>query len=74
MLNYRVERADPHTLLKALQTLEARTPSCVNWRDDLGEVHVQLMGSAAGNLQTILQERFGLTVRSARAAFCIRRR
>ena len=65
VLNYRVESAaDPHTLLKALQTLEDEDPQLhVNWRDDLGEVHVQLMGEVQLEiLQTILQERFGLTV------------
>ena len=65
MLNYRVESAaDPHTLLKALQTLEDEDPQLhVNWRDDLGEVHVQLMGEVQLEiLQNILQERFGLDV------------
>ena len=65
VLNYRVESAaDPHTLLKALQTLEDEDPQLhVNWRDDLGEVHVQLMGEVQLEiLQTILQERFGLEV------------
>ena len=65
VLNYRVEsEADPHTLLKALQTLEDEDPQLhVNWRDDLGEVHVQLMGEVQLEiLQNILQERFGLEV------------
>ena len=65
VLNYRVDcDADPHTLLKALQTLEGEDPQLhVNWRDDLGEVHVQLMGEVQLEiLQAILQERFGLTV------------
>ena len=65
VLNYRVESAaDPHTLLKALQTLEDEDPQLhVNWRDDLGEVHVQLMGEVQLEiLQNILQERFGLEV------------
>ena len=65
VLNYRVEgAADPHTLLKALQTLEDEDPQLhVNWRDDLGEVHVQLMGEVQLEiLQNILQERFGLDV------------
>ncbi len=65
VLNYRVESAaDPHTLLKALQTLEDEDPQQhVNWRDDLGEVHVQLMGEVQLEiLQNILQERFGLDV------------
>ena len=65
VLNYRVESAaDPHTLLKALQTLEDEDPQLhVNWRDDLGEVHVQLMGEVQLEiLQNILQERFGLAV------------
>ena len=65
VLNYRVESAaDPHTLLKALQTLEDEDPQLhVNWRDDLGEVHVQLMGEVQLEiLKNILQERFGLDV------------
>ena len=65
MLNYRVDSgADPHTLLKALQTLEDEDPQLhVAWRDDLGEVHVQLMGEVQLEiLQNILQERFGLAV------------
>ena len=65
VLNYRVEsEADPHTLLKALQMLEDEDPQLhVNWRDDLGEVHVQLMGEVQLEiLQNILQERFGLEV------------
>ena len=65
VLNYRVESAaDPHTLLKALQTLEDEDPQLhVNWRDDLGEVHVQLMGEVQLEiLQNILQERFRLDV------------
>ena len=65
VLNYRVESAaDPHTLLRALQTLEDEDPQLhVNWRDDLGEVHVQLMGEVQLEiLQNILQERFGLEV------------
>ena len=65
VLNYRVESAaDPHTLLKALQTLEDEDPQLhVNWRDDLGEVHVQLMGEVQLEiLQNILQDRFGLDV------------
>ena len=65
VLNYRVESAaDPHALLKTLQTLEDEDPQLhVNWRDDLGEVHVQLMGEVQLEiLQNILQERFGLDV------------
>ena len=65
VLNYRVDSgADPHTLLKALQTLEDEDPQLhVAWRDDLGEVHVQLMGEVQLEiLQNILQERFGLAV------------
>ena len=65
VLNYRVDSgADPHTLLKALQTLEDEDPQLhVAWRDDLGEVHVQLMGEVQLEiLQNILQERCGLAV------------
>ena len=65
VLNYRADSdADPHTLLKALQTLEDEDPQLhVAWRDDLAEVHVQLMGEVQLEiLQTVLQSRFGLTV------------
>ncbi|WP_455502396.1 GTP-binding protein [Gemmiger sp.] len=65
VLNYRVDcDADPHTVLKALQTLEDEDPQLhVMWRDDLGEVHVRLMGEVQLEiLQTILRERFGLDV------------
>ena len=65
VLNYRADSdADPHTLLKALQTLEDEDPQLhVAWRDDLTEVHVQLMGEVQLEiLQTVLQSRFGLTV------------
>ena len=65
VLNYRVHcDADAHTVLKALQTLEDEDPQLhVNWRDDLGEVHVQLMGEVQLEiLQNILQDRFGLDV------------
>ena len=66
VLNYRADcpGADPHTLLKALQTLEDEDPQLhVAWRDDLAEVHVQLMGEVQLEiLQSILQSRFGLAV------------
>ena len=65
-LNHRADcpDADPHTLLKALQTLEQEDPQLhVAWRDDLAEVHVQLMGEVQLEiLQTLLQSRFGLHV------------
>ena len=65
VLNYRVDcGADPHTLLKALQTLEDEDPQLhVAWRDDLGEVHLQLMGEVQLEiLQAILHDRFALDV------------
>ena len=66
VLNYRADcpDADPHTLLKALQTLEDEDPQLhVAWRDDLAEVHVQLMGEVQLEiLQTLLASRFGLQV------------
>ena len=65
VLNYRVDcDADPHTLLKALQTLEGEDPQLhVHWRDDLGEVHVQLMGEVQLEiLQRLISDRFGLSV------------
>ena len=66
VLNYRAScpGADPHILLKALQTLEDEDPQLhVAWRDDLAEVHVQLMGEVQLEiLQSILQSRFGLAV------------
>ena len=66
VLNYRADCADvdPHTLLRALRTLEDEDPQLhVAWRDDLAEVHVQLMGEVQLEiLQTLLQSRFGLKV------------
>ena len=66
VLNYRADcaDADPHTLLRALRTLEDEDPQLhVAWRDDLAEVHVQLMGEVQLEiLQTLLQSRFGLKV------------
>ena len=66
VLNYRADcpGADPHTLLRALRTLEQEDPQLhVAWRDDLAEVHVQLMGEVQLEiLQTVLQQRFGLAV------------
>ena len=65
VLNYRIDcDADPHTLLKALQTLEDEDPQLhVAWRDDLGEVHLQLMGEVQLEiLQAILHDRFALDV------------
>ena len=66
VLNYRADcpDADPHTLLKALQTLEDEDPQLhVAWRDDLAEVHVQLMGEVQLEiLHTLLDSRFGLKV------------
>ena len=66
VLNYRAScaGADSHTLLRALQTLEDEDPQLhVAWRDDLAEVHVQLMGEVQLEiLQTLLQSRFGLEV------------
>lgn len=66
VLHYRVHcpDADPHTLLRALRTLEDEDPQLhVTWRDDLAEVQVQLMGEVQLEiLQTVLQSRFGLAV------------
>ena len=66
VLNYRADcaDADPPTLLRALRTLEDEDPQLhVAWRDDLAEVHVQLMGEVQLEiLQTLLQSRFGLKV------------
>ncbi len=66
VLNYRADcaDADPHTLLRALRTLEDEDPQLhVAWRDDLAEVHVQLMGEVQLEiLQTLLQSRFELKV------------
>ena len=66
VLNYRVDcpAADPHTLLRALRTLEQEDPQLhVAWRDDLAEVHVRLMGEVQLEiLQNLLQQRFGLAV------------
>ena len=66
VLNYRVDcpDADPHTVLRALQTLEDEDPQLhVAWRADLAEVHVQLMGEVQLEiLQRLISDRFGLSV------------
>ena len=66
VLNYRVDcpDADPHTVLRALQTLEDEDPQLhVAWRADLAEVHVQLMGEVQTEiLQSLVKERFDVDI------------
>ena len=59
-----LRRRPPHPTERRCKRWRARTRSCTShWRDDLGEVHVQLMGEVQLEiLQTILQDRFGLDV------------
>ncbi len=67
VLTYRVllpEGSDPHTALAKLRLLEEEDPQLhVVWREQLREIHVQLMGEVQLDiLQSLLAERFGLEV------------
>ncbi|HJC40391.1 MAG TPA: TetM/TetW/TetO/TetS family tetracycline resistance ribosomal protection protein [Candidatus Intestinimonas pullistercoris] len=67
VLTYRVllpEGTDPHTALAKLRLLEEEDPQLhVVWREQLREIHVQLMGEVQLDiLQSLLAERFGLEV------------
>ena len=60
---YRVclpEGCDAHVMLRNLRQLEEEDPQLrVVWNERLGEIHLQLMGGAAGNLTSVIAERFG---------------
>lgn len=67
VLTYRVllpPQADVHAALKALRRMEEEDPELhVMWNEQLGQLHLQLMGQIQLEiLQTLLAERFGLQV------------
>ena len=67
VLSYRVglpDGCDAHTMLRSLRQLEEEDPLLrVVWNEQLGEIHLQLMGEIQLEiLQSVLQSRFGLEV------------
>ena len=67
VLTYRIllpDGTDAHTVLPKLRELEDEDPMLrIVWEEASGELHAELMGEVQLEiLQTILQERFGLTV------------
>ena len=67
VLNYRLElpdRADPHSVLDKMLTLEAEDPQLrVSWNERLHEIQIRLMGEIQLEvLKQIISDRFGLDV------------
>ena len=67
VLNYRVilpEGCDVHTMLRNLRLLEEEDPMLrIVWNEELGEIHVQLMGAVQTEiLQSLIKDRFGVEV------------
>lgn len=67
VLNYRLilpEECNVHTLLLQLRQLEEEEPLLrIVWREEIGELHAQLMGEVQIEvLRNLIQERFGVAV------------
>ena len=67
MLNYQVELpqgCDVHVMLKNFRQLEEEDPMLrVVWEEELGEIHVQLMGEVQTEvLKDVVSRRFGVEV------------
>ncbi len=67
VLNYRLlppEGCNMHTFLRQLSELEEEEPLLhILWREEVGEIHVQLMGEVQIEvLQAMILERFGVSV------------
>ncbi len=67
VLTYRLllpEKCNLHTLLMQLRQLEEEEPLLrILWREEVGEIHAQLMGEVQTEvLKTMIQERFGVKV------------
>lgn len=67
VLNYQVllpEGCDVHTMLGNLRQLEEEDPMLrIVWNEELGEIHVQLMGEIQIQiLKSLIKERFGVSV------------
>ena len=67
VLNYQVyfpEQVDAHTMLGYMRQIEEEDPMLrVIWNEELGEIHVQLMGEVQTEiLKSLVSERFGVDV------------
>lgn len=67
VLNYQIlfpQTYDAHTVLKDLQQLEEEEPMLrIVWKEELGEIHAQLMGEVQIEiLQSLMKERFGVPI------------
>lgn len=67
VLNYEIqlpEGVDAHTMLKNLRLLEEEDPMLrIVWKEELGEIHAQLMGEVQIEiLQSLVKDRFGVDV------------
>ena len=67
VLNYQIlfpPSYDAHTILKDLRQLEEEEPMLrIVWKEELGEIHAQLMGEVQIEiLQSLMKERFGVPI------------
>ena len=67
VLNYQVyfpDQVDAHTMLGYMRQIEEEDPMLrVIWNEELGEIHVQLMGEVQTEiLKSLVSERFGVDV------------
>ena len=67
VLNYQIlfpPPYDAHTILKDLRQLEEEEPMLrIVWKEELGEIHAQLMGEVQIEiLQSLMKERFGVPI------------
>ena len=67
VLNYQIlfpRSYDAHTILKDLRQLEEEEPMLrIVWKEELGEIHAQLMGEVQIEiLQSLMKERFGVPI------------
>ena len=67
VLNYQVyfpDQVDAHTMLGYMRQIEEEDPMLrVIWNEELGEIHVQLMGEVQTEiLKSLVRERFGVDV------------
>lgn len=67
VLTYRIllpEGCSPHTMLPKLRQIEEEEPELhIVWKEELGEIHAQLMGEVQIEvLQSLILERFGIKV------------
>lgn len=77
VLSYKLilsEKSDPRTMLKVMRKLEEEDPQLkVEWNKELQEIKVQLMGNVQAEiLQSIIKERFGVSISFARGEILYR--